>query len=95
MITEITREQASILAKECYGILGMASRLPGEMDMNFKLQCNDNGKFYLLKISYPNPDEAYMEFQEALHNHLFTSPFLNAAPKFIQNNEGNFRSKLS
>ena len=73
---------------ELYQIKGQAKRLPGEMDLNFRLTSHDNGKNYLLKISYPDPDEGFMAFQEAIYDHLAASKILNARPTLLYAPDG-------
>ena len=55
-------EQAARIAMELYDIEGKAIPLPGEVDLNFRLETSS--KSYLLKISPPDADAAILEFQQ-------------------------------
>ena len=52
-----------------YDIKGSIEKLDGEIDFNFKVQ-SLKGKIYLLKISRPNFESDYIDFQIKLLEHL-------------------------
>ena len=52
-----------------YDIKGSVKKLDGEIDFNFKIQ-STKGKNYLLKISRPNFESDYIDFQIKLLDHL-------------------------
>ena len=52
-----------------YDIKGSVEKLDGEIDFNFKVQ-TFKGKIYLLKISRPNFESDYIDFQIKLLEHL-------------------------
>lgn len=51
------------MASEHFGIHGVASVLPGEMDQNFRITCDS--KSYVIKIANPSVDLARLEFENA------------------------------
>lgn len=57
-----TSEEAAIIVKNQYGINGSATLLPGEHDINFRVEA-DNGLCYLLKISSSHHDENFLQMQ--------------------------------
>ena len=65
----ITTKQAEDILFTLFNIKGKASKLPGEIDFNFKIK-SDRGDEYLLKISRPEEDENYLDFQQKLLQHL-------------------------
>jgi 4-aminobutyrate aminotransferase-like enzyme/Ser/Thr protein kinase RdoA (MazF antagonist) len=65
----ISDEQATGLCHQIYGIFGVAKKQSGELDFNYKIT-TENGENFILKISRPNTDEAYFDFQQKLLLHL-------------------------
>ena len=51
-----------------YGIEGKITPLAGELDFNFKVKTADNK--YILKISRPNADLNFLEYQNHILNHI-------------------------
>ncbi len=78
-----TTTRAEELLFELYGMKATAITLPGEIDFNFKM-VTDNGTAYLLKISRPNADENYLDFQKELIQHIATATTNNHTPQLIQ-----------
>lgn len=62
---KISASQAENILLELFGIKGIASSLPGELDFNFKIT-TEEGHGYVLKVSRPEEDESYLEFQQQL-----------------------------
>ena len=62
------KEAQKILALN-YDIKGSIEKLDGEIDFNFKVQ-SLKGKHYLLKISRPDFESDYTDFQIKLLDHL-------------------------
>ena len=56
-----TNEVEKIVKKE-YGISGSASKLQGEIDINYKVSTK-NSQDYILKISRPDSTSDYLDFQ--------------------------------
>ncbi len=65
----ISEEQAATLCHQIYGIQGAAEKQTGELDFNYKIT-TENGENYILKISRPDTDEAYLDFQQKLLLHI-------------------------
>ena len=62
------REAEDILFK-LYNIKGKASELPGEVDFNFRINVGyEEG--YILKISRPNENKNYLDFQQQLLQYI-------------------------
>ncbi len=65
----ISEEQAVRLCHQIYGILGVAKKQTGELDFNYKIT-TESGENYILKISRPDTDDAYFDFQQKLLLHI-------------------------
>ena len=78
----ISTHQAVKIAVDQFKIIGDATRLPGELDFNFKIKTSQ-GVSYILKISRPEEDINYLDFQQKLLQHVAeTNPEITA-PKVI------------
>ncbi|MFT4832610.1 MAG: 4-aminobutyrate aminotransferase-like enzyme/Ser/Thr protein kinase RdoA (MazF antagonist) [Psychroserpens sp.] len=67
---KITTDQAEKICRDLFNIAGSAEPLPGEIDFNFKI--NDAiGDGYILKISRPNENVEYLDFQQKLLRHVW------------------------
>ncbi|MCK0190889.1 aminotransferase class III-fold pyridoxal phosphate-dependent enzyme [Arenibacter sp. F20364] len=62
---KITENQAIKIGSENFSIQGCANSLPGEIDFNFKIDATD-GTEYVLKISRPDENAEYLDFQQKL-----------------------------
>lgn len=89
---KITTQQAEAILKSLFDIEGKAAALPGEIDFNFRIKVN-NQNTYILKISRPEEDIAYLEYQQALLKFIEDKELLS--PKIIKNLEGNIISQLT
>jgi 4-aminobutyrate aminotransferase-like enzyme/Ser/Thr protein kinase RdoA (MazF antagonist) len=83
----ISEEQAAKLCHDIYGILGTAKRQAGEIDFNYKIT-TENGENYILKISRPDTDETYLDFQQKLLLHIASSNPDFQYPKIIKTQSG-------
>jgi len=82
----IKPEQAARIASEMYGLEGTAVPLPGELDFNFLI---DTGEVrYLLKVSRPDTDLEYLEFQQAILQHAANSELDIKSPRPLPDKEG-------
>lgn len=90
---QISENQAEKIAQELYNIGGEISSLPGEIDFNFKIK--SDSECYLLKISRPNADEEYIEFQHRILDHVLKSKIKINSPKGIADINGNLISKIT
>ena len=57
------------MARDLYGLDGIATALPGEHDLNFRLDAG--GARYVLKLHQPRPDLA---LEDAVLEHLRDEP---------------------
>ncbi len=81
---KFTATEAEQIVFDLYGISGKALPLPGEIDFNYRIKVK-NQEGYILKISRPDEDEAYLDFQINLLEHVAkTAPNLGI-PKVIPN----------
>ena len=67
--SKISIKEAQKIVALNYDIKGSVKKLDGEIDFNFKIQ-STKGKNYLLKISRPNFESDYIDFQIKLLDHL-------------------------
>lgn len=80
---KITNKKAEKIILELYGINGIASQLPGEIDFNFRIKVKDTDGF-ILKISRPDEDGDYLDFQQKLLQHIERENESLIAPKVIK-----------
>jgi Ser/Thr protein kinase RdoA (MazF antagonist) len=83
----ISEEQASEICHNIYGIKGIAKKQAGELDFNYKIT-TESGENYILKISRPNTNEAYLDFQQKLLLHIYSLNPNFKFPKIIQTKSG-------
>ncbi len=83
---QISVNKAAEILKENYNIIGDIKQLPGEIDFNFKVDTIDQKK-YVLKISRPDFDIRYLDFQERILLHLNKGN--GTFPEIIENKDGN------
>ncbi|MGB5666137.1 MAG: aminotransferase class III-fold pyridoxal phosphate-dependent enzyme [Maribacter sp.] len=84
---KITPEQAEELVLDLYKIKGIASSLPGEIDFNFRIKVI-NSEGFILKVSRPNEDENYLDFQQKLLQYVANTNSDLIAPKVILDKKG-------
>ena len=85
--------QAAGIALDIYGLKGSAVPLPGELDFNFRI---DTGKArYLLKVSRPDTDLKYLEFQQAILQHTAKSDVGIQSPHPLPDKEGKLISDFT
>lgn len=83
---KINTSEAQGILLSLYGIEGSISELPGDVDFNFRVKVDD-GDGYILKVSRPDQDEDYLDFQQAILLHLESHAHITA-PKTIRNKDG-------
>jgi len=91
---KISTQQAESIAFKLFNIKGTASPLPGELDFNFRLKVT-NGDGFILKISRPNEEEDYIDFQQALLEYVETNGTNLVAPKVIRDAQDNSVSEIT
>ncbi|MDU8885101.1 aminotransferase class III-fold pyridoxal phosphate-dependent enzyme [Yeosuana sp. MJ-SS3] len=85
---KLTPTQAEKFLIELFGIKGKAYILPGEIDLNFRIRVK-NFDCYILKISRPNENEDYLDFQQKLLLHIQESKVNLNTPNVINDLSGN------
>ena len=91
---KITIEQAEKILLELFNIKGIATQLPGEIDLNFKVKTAHEAK-YILKISRPDEDETFLDFQQQLLQYVEVNGEKLIAPKIIKDKTGNIISEIT
>ena len=91
---KISIEQAQEILFELFNIKGIASELPGEVDFNFRIKI-ENEEGYILKISRPDEDNNYLDFQQNLLQYVEKNGQHLIAPKVIKDKEGNSISYIT
>jgi 4-aminobutyrate aminotransferase-like enzyme/Ser/Thr protein kinase RdoA (MazF antagonist) len=91
---KITTQQAENILLKLYNIEGIATKLPGEVDFNFKINVENNPS-YILKISRPNEDESYLDYQQKLIQFIETKNSNLVVPKVITDKKGNTISEIT
>jgi len=89
---QIQADQAVKIAKDLYQIDGEAIVLPGELDFNFRIKTKTES--YILKISRPDEEVNYIEFQHELLNHVSNNNDKIDVPKTFPDRHGNFISDI-
>jgi len=84
----ISPKQAEEILYSLFDIRGKATELPGEIDFNFRIKLNE-GDGYILKISRPNENEKYLDFQQQLLHHVAKEDKSIIAPRVIGDKLGN------
>ncbi|MBJ7881050.1 aminotransferase class III-fold pyridoxal phosphate-dependent enzyme [Gelidibacter salicanalis] len=91
---KISNQQAEDILLKLYRIQGNATELPGELDFNFRIK-EDPAQGYILKISRPNENEDYLDFQQQLLQFVADNGQHVIAPKVISDVEENSISKIT
>ena len=78
-----TKKVERIVKKE-YGIEGSASKLPGEIDINYKISTKDS-QDYILKISRPDTTAYYLDFQIKILKFINSKKKNLPIPKIVLN----------
>jgi 4-aminobutyrate aminotransferase-like enzyme/Ser/Thr protein kinase RdoA (MazF antagonist)/murein DD-endopeptidase MepM/ murein hydrolase activator NlpD len=81
--TQISTFDALKLAEEYYNLSGDITRLPGEIDFNFKIETNKSE--YLLKVSRTNLDDGFLNFQQSILQHISNDSKVNISPTVLPN----------
>jgi len=88
----ISREKAEQIALELYGIAGKATPLPGELDFNFRL--SGEKKYYILKVSRPDVEEGFINFQQQILIHIADSGVPVTVPQIVSDLKGRSVSSI-
>ena len=89
---KISVQQAEKLALTLFNIQGTATPLPGFIDFNFRIKVEGN-EGYILKISRPDEDAEYLDFQQKLLQYIEANSNNLISPKVVPdvNNNCYFR----
>ena len=87
---KISASQAKEILTSLYGIQGNIAELPGDVDFNFRVKVDD-GDGYILKVSRPDQDEDYLNFQQEILIHLENYTEITS-PRTIENKDGKITS---
>ena len=90
----ISQKEAEDLVLQLYNIHVKAVQLPGEIDFNFRIKAA-KGKAYVLKISRPDEDGAYLDFQQGLLQYIENQDRDLIAPKVILDTKGRAISEIT
>lgn len=91
---KISIQQAEQIVELLYSIRGKASKLPGEVDFNFRIKV-ENSEGFILKISRPNENENYLNFLQKLLQFIETNSENLRTPKVIKDIQGNTFSEIT
>ncbi|MGB6153833.1 MAG: aminotransferase class III-fold pyridoxal phosphate-dependent enzyme [Pricia sp.] len=84
----ISPQKAESLALALFNVHGSATPLPGYIDFNFRIK-GDDGDGHILKISRPDENWAYLDFQQQLLLHVAQNGHGLIAPRVVTDTEGN------
>jgi len=90
---KITRQQAERITDELFGKKGVALTLVGDVDFNFRIDSEDN--MYLLKVSRPDANQEYLDFQQEILHHVAKSDPEIISPVPLPDLQGNFISETA
>ena len=91
---KISPSEAEKILLELYGIKGNASPLPGYVDFNFRIKI-ENEEGYILKISRPEENKKYLEFQQHLLQSIEASGENLIAPKVVPDKNYDLISEIT
>jgi 4-aminobutyrate aminotransferase-like enzyme/Ser/Thr protein kinase RdoA (MazF antagonist) len=88
---KITTYEAEKILNELYGLKGVVTPLPGEIDFNFRVK-KEESEGFILKVSRPNEDDSYLDFQQKLLQHLEEK---EGKSRILKNKEGRSISEFT
>ena len=90
---KISEKEAEHIAYELYGIRAKAVSLPGELDFNFRI--NSEKERFLLKVSRPDTDLKYLEFQQEILQYVASSELGIQSPHPLPDVHGKLLSEYA
>lgn len=87
MIAKISDREIERIASANYALKGKITQLPGEIDLNYKITTAQN-KSYILKISPPDVENQYLDFQSKLYKYIQNKTLDFQYPMQIANSIG-------
>ncbi len=91
---KISSSKAENILLDLFGISGAALALPGELDFNFWINSTD-GEDYIIKVSRPDEDESYLDFQQQLLQYANQNGTNLNTPQAIKDKEGKLVSEFT
>jgi len=91
---KITPFEAEKILFELYNIKGKAAVLPGYVDFNFRIKI-ENEEGYILKISRPDENKKYLDFQQQLLQSIENNDKNLIAPKVALDKNNNSISEIT
>lgn len=91
---KITIDEAEKILFSLFNIKGTVFQLPGEVDFNFRIKI-ENEEGYILKISRPDENPNYLDFQQQLLQFTETHGKNLIAPKVIKDKSGKTISTIT
>jgi 4-aminobutyrate aminotransferase-like enzyme/Ser/Thr protein kinase RdoA (MazF antagonist) len=90
----VTEAEAARLAREVYGLEGVARALPGEYDDNFHLTAAD-GRAFVLKVMHPAREPSFIDLQCKALVHLAEHVPQLPLPRVLPNRSGDLFSEIA
>lgn len=84
---KVTSKEAEKLLLDYFNVVGVATPLPGELDLNFKIKTKENNQ-YILKVSRPGEEQDELQFQQDLLLHVNSCKSVTS-PQVIKDIQGN------
>ncbi len=91
---QISNTEAEAILLRLYDIKGSASPLPGDTDFNFRIDTHGSPA-YILKISRPEVDIDYLDYQCALLDFLADNSVDLNTPRVVRDKNGNTLSEIT
>ena len=91
---KISSSEAEKILFELYNIKGRASSLPGYIDFNFRIKI-ENQEGYILKISRPEENKKYLDFQQYLLQYIKSSDKNLIAPRVVTDKNNDSISEIT
>lgn len=91
---KVTLKEVEKILFDLYSITGKASKLPGEIDYNFKIKVDGKNQ-YILKISPENTCESELDFQQKILQYLADKNTALISPKVILDKNKKAISEIS
>ena len=89
----VTNVQAATIARDYFGVSGVAHPLTSERDQNFRI-VTDNGSSYLLKITNPAEDRRVTNFQTEALRHIARADPALPVPRILPAADGGLEPLL-
>jgi 4-aminobutyrate aminotransferase-like enzyme/Ser/Thr protein kinase RdoA (MazF antagonist)/murein DD-endopeptidase MepM/ murein hydrolase activator NlpD len=91
---KISSQEAESILLDKFGIEGKANPLPGYIDFNFRIKVGEKNK-YVLKVSRPDEDEAFLDYQQQLLQYINKREVQLIVPKVAKDKDGNNISSIT